>query len=95
MGWESAQFLSTSEQGLRYPLALAVACAAYLVVIGRWNIIFPLQVVGVCLSLMIFYGIAVATDTQTLVYRRIVVLGRSSLFTYMAQVAALQLFNVR
>ncbi len=85
--------LALLNRGLRYPLALALAYAAYVVAITRWNIIFPLQVVGVCLSLLVLYGLSVALDTQTLVYRRIVLLGQYSLFAYIAQVAALQLFR--
>jgi len=85
--------LELLNRGLRYPLALALAYAAYLAAIRWWNIVFPLQVVGVCLSLLVLYSIAVAIDTQTRVYRRIVVLGQYSLFAYIAQVAALQVFK--
>lgn len=76
---------------VRHPLTLAVAYAGYLVAITIWNVIYPLQVIGVCLSLMVLYLIGDTSNEQGLAKQHVVLLGKYSLFGYIAQIAILQL----
>jgi len=75
---------------VRHPYLLAVGYAAYVGAITRWNIIYPLQVVGVCLSLMVLYLLG-DRDGQPGRFRGVVILlGKYSLLGYIAQIAILQ-----
>jgi peptidoglycan/LPS O-acetylase OafA/YrhL len=62
----------------------------YLLAITRWNVFFPLQVIGVCLSLLLIYAIALAWGTDGALQRRILRLGQYSLLSYVVQIAVLQ-----
>lgn len=78
---------------LRQPALLAAAYAAYLAAIARWNVIFPLQIIGVCLSVLAIYVIGRGFEAARLPRRSIVQLGEYSLFGYIAQVAILQVLR--
>jgi hypothetical protein len=78
---------------VRHPLLLAVAYLGYLAAISFWNVIYPLQIVGVFLSLMILYFLGGQGDETGGVRSRIILLGKYSLFGYIAQIAILQLLR--
>jgi peptidoglycan/LPS O-acetylase OafA/YrhL len=75
------------------PFRLGVAYASYIVAITVWNVIYPLQIVGVCLSLMLIYLLGTRSDDLGGVGRQIVRLGKYSLFGYIVQIAMLQLLH--
>lgn len=73
-----------------HPYALAAAYACYLTAISVWNVSYPLQIVGVYLSLMIIYLIGLHGGEPGRLKGRVVLLGKYSLFGYIAQIAILQ-----
>jgi fucose 4-O-acetylase-like acetyltransferase len=75
------------------PAWLAVAYALYLAAITVWNVLFPLQVVGVCLTLLIIHLAARAAGSQGAAQHWLIELGQYSLFAYIAQVAVLQVLR--
>jgi peptidoglycan/LPS O-acetylase OafA/YrhL len=76
---------------VKYPYALVGAYLCYLIAITVWNVIYPLQIVGVCLSLTILYMLGTSNGEPGRMRRQILLLGRYSLFGYIAQIAILQL----
>ena len=76
---------------VRHPYLLIVAYLCYTGAIYIWNVIYPLQVVGVFLSLTLIYLIGVSDSTSGIIRKYILLLGRYSLFAYIAQIAILQL----
>jgi len=85
--------LQLPDGGRRSRLMLASAYLLYLWAITRWNVIFPLQVVGVCLSLLAIYAVADAWGTDRRIPREIVLLGQYSLLSYVVQIAVLQVLR--
>jgi peptidoglycan/LPS O-acetylase OafA/YrhL len=69
--------------------ALLLAYVAYTAAITLWDVPYPLQVVGVCLTLVLIYGQGTRWDERIAFYRMIVTLGKYSLFGYVAQIALL------
>ena len=78
---------------LRRPLPLLAAYALYLLAVTRWNVLFPVQVVGVCLSVALIYLGGVAWGSKGSVQRQVIELGKYSLFAYIGQVVLLQLLH--
>jgi hypothetical protein len=78
---------------VRHPIFLVVAYLCYLGAITRWNIIYPLQVLGVCLSLMIIYVLGNPNGEPGRARSLFVLLGKYSLFGYISQIAILQLLR--
>ena len=75
---------------VRHPYALAGAYVCYISVITVWNVLYPLQIVGVCLTLMVIYLLGSKNGEPGRVRRHIVLLGKYSLFGYLTQIAVLQ-----
>jgi hypothetical protein len=75
---------------VRHPYLLAVAYAGYLGAITYWNVIYPLQVVGVCLSLTVLYLLGDRGGQPGKLRNVVILLGKYSLFGYIAQIAILQ-----
>jgi peptidoglycan/LPS O-acetylase OafA/YrhL len=69
--------------------AVVAAYLCYVAAISIWNVIYPIQFVGVCLNLLVIYALG-ANSEQGRVSRHIVLLGKYSLFGYIAQIAILQ-----
>jgi hypothetical protein len=76
-----------------HPYLLAAAYAFYLGAISIWNVPFPLQVVGVYLSLMILYLLGQKSGEPGRIRAWVVLLGKYSLYGYIAQIAILQLLH--
>jgi peptidoglycan/LPS O-acetylase OafA/YrhL len=76
---------------LRHPYMLAFAYLCYAIAISIWNVIYPLQILGVCLSLMVIYLLGSGNSEPGRIRRHIILLGKYSLFGYIAQIAILQL----
>jgi len=75
---------------VRHPYSLAAAYLLYLVAITFWNVIYPLQIIGVYLSLMILYLLGEHSGEPGMARRTILLLGNYSLLGYIAQIAILQ-----
>jgi peptidoglycan/LPS O-acetylase OafA/YrhL len=82
--------LAQIEQAVRQPALLVIAYAGYLAAITRWNIPFPLQVIGVCLTLLLIYATGVRAGAEGWVQRRVIELGKYSLFAYILHIFLLQ-----
>jgi peptidoglycan/LPS O-acetylase OafA/YrhL len=78
---------------VRHPYSLIGAYACYVGAITVWNVIYPLQIIGVCLSLMIIYLIGERGGQAGRVRSQIILLGKYSLFGYIAQIVILQLLH--
>jgi hypothetical protein len=79
---------------VRHPYLLAAGYLLYLGAITLWNVVYPLQVIGVCLSLMIIYLVGQRSGEPGKVTGRIVLLGKYSLFGYITQIAILQFLRL-
>jgi peptidoglycan/LPS O-acetylase OafA/YrhL len=75
------------------PAIMMLAYLLYLGAITLWNVIYPLQIVGVCLSVSLIYLLGIAYSESTHVGRLVVLLGQYSLFSYIAQIVILQLLR--
>jgi peptidoglycan/LPS O-acetylase OafA/YrhL len=78
---------------VRHPYSLAAAYLCYICAITIWNVIYPLQVVGVCLSLMIIYLLGERSGDPGRMRGCIILLGQYSLFGYITQIVILQLLH--
>jgi len=75
---------------LKHPLAIFIAYLGYLSAITFWDDVYPLQAVGVCLSLAVIYWIGRETAETNQIGNVVVLLGHYSLFAYIAQIVILQ-----
>ena len=71
-------------------VALTAAYVGYVCVITFWGECYFLQCAGVCLTLLLIYGIGVAWGGDGLAQRCVILLGQYSLAGYLAQIALLQ-----
>jgi peptidoglycan/LPS O-acetylase OafA/YrhL len=78
---------------VKHPYLVGLGYLAYLYAITVWNVIYPLQIVGVCLSLVILYLLGDAAILEGRVRNVIILLGQYSLLGYIAQIAVLQLLH--
>jgi len=79
---------------VEHPYALAGAYLCYALATTIWDAVYPLQIVGVCLTLMIIYLLGLRTDGSGGKWRAtVVLLGRYSLYGYIAQIVVLQLLH--
>ena len=78
---------------VKHPYFLIAAYLGYVGAITVWNVIYPLQVVGVCLSLMIIYLLGETGGEAGRVRNVVILLGKYSLLGYIAQIAVLQLLH--
>ncbi len=75
---------------VRHPYWLTITYVAYLGAITLWDVIYPLQIIGVYLSLMIIYLLGLKSGELGRAPAVVVLLGKYSLFGYIAQIAVLQ-----
>ena len=78
---------------LSKPAVLLFGYVLYVAAISVWNVRFPLQVIGVCLSVVLLYGIGVKCGSRGTIQRCVVDLGKYSLFAYVVQIVILQLLR--
>jgi peptidoglycan/LPS O-acetylase OafA/YrhL len=78
---------------LRRPVLLVLAYLLYVAAISVWDVPYPLQVTGVLLSLMLIYLLGKASGEGSQITKALILLGRYSLFAYIAQIAILQLLR--
>jgi hypothetical protein len=72
---------------------LGAAYLVYLAAISKWNILYPLQIPGVFLSLMILYLCGQTSGEPGIAKGIVILLGKYSLFGYIAQIAILQVLH--
>jgi peptidoglycan/LPS O-acetylase OafA/YrhL len=75
---------------VRHPYLLAAGYLLYVGAVTLWNVIYPLQIVGVLLTLMILYLWGDAKGEPGPLRSTVILLGRYSLLGYIAQIAILQ-----
>jgi peptidoglycan/LPS O-acetylase OafA/YrhL len=76
-----------------FPWVLAAAYCAYLVAITIWDVSLYLQMVGACLTTTLIYIVGAKGGEPRRLRGHIELLGKYSLFAYVAQIAILQLLS--
>jgi hypothetical protein len=79
---------------VRHSFLLAVAYALYLGAVSVWNVLYPIQIFGVFLSLMIIYRLGQHSGEPSRARACVVLLGKYSLVGYIAQIAILQALRI-
>jgi len=78
---------------VRHPYLLAFAYLCYTIAITIWNVPYPLQIVGVPLSVMVIYLVGVSGSESRTIRSEVILLGKYSLFGYISQIAILQILK--
>ena len=78
---------------LKHPYLVVVLYLCYTVAITLREPNYPLQILGVCLTLMVIYLLGASISKPAGVRNRIILLGRYPLFGYIAQIAILQVLR--
>jgi peptidoglycan/LPS O-acetylase OafA/YrhL len=73
--------------------ALSGLYIGYLVAINIWGERYFLEVIGVCLSVLLIYGVGVKISDDHPIGTTLVMLGKYSLFAYIAQIGLLQILQ--
>jgi peptidoglycan/LPS O-acetylase OafA/YrhL len=81
------------KQFIGRPHWLILAYMCYAVAVNVWNVVYPLEVVGVCLNLMLIYRLSTFMESHSKIGRQMMRLGRYSLFGYIVQIVILQLLH--
>lgn len=85
--------IAAISESVRHPFALAFAYLCYTIAITIWGVPFPLQMVGVPLSVTIIYLIGASVRESGKITRVVILLGKYSLFGYISQIAILQILS--
>lgn len=85
--------LDKINEWVSHPYALAFAYLCYIGAITVWDVTYPLQLVGVYLSLILIYSLGARSGAPGKVSQHVILLGKYSLFGYIAQIAILQLLH--
>jgi hypothetical protein len=80
-------------KAVRHPYFLALFYLIYTVMITRYNVAYPLEVVGTCLSVAIIYLLGTNSFRRDWMSDKLTLLGKFSLFGYIAQIAILQVLQ--
>lgn len=78
---------------LKHPYTVIMAYLCYVAAITVWNVPYPLQVAGVLLTLSVIYLAGAVSDKSGKMRGSLIMLGKYSLFGYIAQIAILQLLR--
>jgi peptidoglycan/LPS O-acetylase OafA/YrhL len=78
---------------VRHPYLITLAYLCYALVLTKWEPNYVGQVVGVCLTLMLIYLVGTSSAEFATVQSPAILLGKYSLFGYIAQIAVLQLLR--
>jgi hypothetical protein len=79
---------------VKHPYLLGGAYLLYLVAVSFLNVLYPLQIIGVFLSLMILYLVGQSDGRPNNAKAVVILLGEYSLFGYIAQIAVLQFLHL-
>lgn len=83
----------TTDQLTRHPLLIMVAYLLYATAITMWNVPFPLEIVGVFLTVTLIYFVGTGDGKRGTLRSEIDMLGRYSLFGYISQIVVLQILE--
>jgi hypothetical protein len=83
--------LATIENLLTHRALLLLAYLSYVAIITVWNVMYPIQIVGVFLNLMLIYLLGLSAAGKGRLGGTVILLGKYSLFGYIAQIAILQM----
>jgi hypothetical protein len=91
----SVGFIPTAKLNslLKHPHGLILGNLGYAFAISIWNEVFVLQIVGVCVTLALWFWLGFSHSQPGPARRLIMLLGKYSLFGYIAQIAILQLLR--
>lgn len=78
---------------IAHPYVLLAGYVCYLLAITRWNAIYPLQIFGVCLNVILIYLLGTAAGDEGSAAKIVILLGKYSLVGYIAQIAVLQILH--
>ena len=90
LGYVSADVIANMT---RHPYLFLTAYLGYLIAITSWDIIYPLQVVGVFLTVVLIYTLGARDHEPGWFVQQVILLGKYSLFGYITQIAILQLLR--
>jgi hypothetical protein len=77
----------------RYTYLLLFFYACYLLAITVWDVVYPLQILGVCLTLLLIYNVGLLGERPGRTRRLAILLGRYSLLSYILQIMILQMLH--
>jgi peptidoglycan/LPS O-acetylase OafA/YrhL len=89
MGAGVVPFQTLERVVARYGLLIA-GYVCYLAAITRLNIPFPLQIIGVCLTVLLLYAAGQGFGASNWTSRRVIELGEYSLYAYIVHIVVLQ-----
>lgn len=78
---------------VKHPYVLGVAYAVYLALLGVWEPNFLVHTLGVCLTVALLYLAGTTPAADSRIGSQIILLGRYPLFSYIAQIAILQIMK--
>ena len=81
------------ERAGRQPTFVFLAYVLYLAALTVWNVVLPVQVAGVCLSLLVLYLVGDGWGEESRMKRHVIELGKYSLLAYIGQVVVLQVLR--
>ena len=85
--------LTTIDRLGRHWILLIIAYICYVAAIAVWDVRYYLQIIGVCLSLSILYLLGIERGEPGVLRKQLVLVGKYSLFAYIAQIAILQVLR--
>ncbi len=83
--------IATINQFVRHPYILGFAYLCYTTAVAIWGVPFPVQMVGVPLSVMVIYLVGITGSDSGVIKSEVILLGKYSLFGYISQIAILQI----
>ncbi|HWT66605.1 MAG TPA: acyltransferase family protein [Terracidiphilus sp.] len=83
--------IETINRVVRHPYLLALAYLVYTIAIAIWNVPYPLEIVGTCLTVAIIYLLGTVDWKFSSIQDIVILLGKYSLFGYIAQIVILQI----
>jgi uncharacterized membrane protein len=85
--------LERASRVINHPYILLFAYVCYLTVITIYDVNYPLQIVGVCLTLMAIYLVGATEREPGRLRKHVILLGKYSLFGYVFQIAILHMLH--
>lgn len=85
--------ISVINRVVRHPYVLVAAYVLYTIAITAWDVPYPLEVVGTCLTVMIIYLVGTVDGTLSWIRDEVNLLGKYSLWGYISQIAILQVLQ--
>lgn len=84
---------ATFQRFVSHRILAVIAYATYLVVVTVWGMNYLLQILAVCVNLLVLYLLGESNGGRDAIGRHIILLGKYSLFGYIAQIAILQVLS--